>query len=205
MIMLLSGFNWTHALHMYDCITPKFGRIYSLIDTHDCLYDNPNNITSTDETYSVYQEAEFYKTEVKECRVKKSTFKSHCGLHSHSSIIIMKLIPREVEIALDTWDYAFTTGIFKWEMEKIEVKKNTVVRKTLIHGTLKDDGECKGETSASDPVRTTNLQIELLSYERTFDMKTGLLLNNPSCTMNRDFCVTPSATLIYTAKKENAI
>ena len=87
----------------------------------------------------------------------------------------------------------------------IEVKPNTISRRTTMDGNTKSDGTCKGVTkiingqTQSDIVEVKDYEVELLEYEGNFDIKTGLLLSNSKCKMSRDFCSMDEAVLLYTA------
>ena len=41
---VMSLLNPSQRIDVYDCEKLKFGRIYSLLDTHECMYNNPSNI-----------------------------------------------------------------------------------------------------------------------------------------------------------------
>ena len=195
--LIMSLLNPTQGIDVYDCDKPKFGRIYSLLDTHECLYNSPSNITSYNVTYSIYQETEFYKTTIRECRVRMASMSFHCGWQSYSSIVGQKAIPRPVRITINDCEKAFQLHrIIMEDGTTIEVKPNTISRRTTMDGNTKSDGTCKGVTkiingqSQSDIVEVKDYEVELLEYEGNFDIKTGLLLSNSKCKMSRDFCTT---------------
>jgi len=206
MTLIMSLLNPTQGIDVYDCDKPKFGRIYSLLDTHECLYNSPSNITSYNVTYSIYQEAEFYRTTIRECRVRMASMSFHCGWQSYSSIVGQKAIPRPVRITINDCEKAFQLHrIIMEDGTTIEVKPNTISRRTTMDGNTKSDGTCKGVTkiingqSQSDIVEVKDYEVELLEYEGNFDIKTGLLFSNSKCIMSRDFCSTDEAVLLYTA------
>ena len=87
------------SLVVYDCSKTEMGKIYSLMDTMECPEAYPTYVrTRENERYYLYQESNFRRAQVKECIVKKVTFVFHCGKWSHSSMIMLKAIPRPLEI-----------------------------------------------------------------------------------------------------------
>jgi len=204
--LIMSLLRPIQGIEVYDCVKPKFGRIFSLLDTHECLYNSPSNITSHNVTYFIYQEAEFYRTTIRECRVRMASMSFHCGWQSYSSIVGQKAIPRPVIVTVNDCEKAFQLHrIIMEDGTTIEVKPNTISRRTTMDRNTKSDGTCKGVTkiingqTQSDIVEVKDYEVELLEYEGNFDIKTGLLLSNSKCKMSRDFCATNEAVLLYTA------
>jgi len=204
MTLLMSLFKISNGVVVYDCENPKFGRIYSLLDTQTCAHVIPVSITNTTQTYSVYQEAEFYRTEIKECRLKKATFDFYCGFHSHNSILEANLIPREIQVNTEDCESAFRTGKLIIDKDlSISVQTNQISREIVTRGRIDPDGYCSGKTEirrgqeVNHVIKIEDYHAELLTYEVTFDIKTGSLLTRPSCNMKKGTCSTREATLIY--------
>ena len=68
MMMLIMGMNGNvGAMIAYDCNKPQMSNTYSLVDTTDCPEANPHRVIEVkDEKYYLYQETEYYRTQVKE-------------------------------------------------------------------------------------------------------------------------------------------
>ena len=192
------------GITVYDCSKPKFGHIYSLLDTQECANVVPTSISNKIETYNIYQEAEFYRTTIRECRVKVAIFQYHCGVHSHASIITANILPKEIPTMAEDCEAAFRTNKLRIDDRLyLTAHPNKLVRETITRGKIDPDGSCNGRTimvrgqEVKQVVDIEDYQVELLSYEGTFDSKNGQLLTNPRCSMKKDHCVTQETTLLY--------
>ena len=72
----------------YDCEKAQAGRIYSLMGAEECPNSLTTNITTSTETsYTIYQESEFHKGKVRECKVRRVQKAWYCRRQSGTSVI----------------------------------------------------------------------------------------------------------------------
>ena len=61
------------GLTAYDCTQSTIGRKYSLLDTEACPEASPIKVEESEpKAYFVYQEADFLKTRVMDCKVQRA-------------------------------------------------------------------------------------------------------------------------------------
>lgn len=89
MIMMMMGMiNKSNTLAACDFANTKLGTIYALMDIEECQEIYPTTIQTTDKVpYTVFQEAEIYRTEMRECRVKRAVFKYFRGMSSYAEVL----------------------------------------------------------------------------------------------------------------------
>ena len=160
--------------------------------------------------YFVYQEIEFYRTEVRECRVVKAVFEYYCEVHSRTATLDAKLLPRNVKVSPEDCEEAFNTGKLRIDQEATVNAENGKIMSDVIYrgGEIGPNGDCTGQTQTrknnlvNNVVTIEDYQIELRTYEATFDAATGKMTQYPKCNAAFSTCVTSEATIIYKARKD---
>ena len=88
-----------HYLH--DCSSPQLSGSYSLLAIKKCREANPDVIQTTQENYYVYEGIQTEEVQARLCQVKVKYFVTHCGMSSHSSVILIDGFPEYMSVGRD--------------------------------------------------------------------------------------------------------
>ena len=102
---------------------------------------------TTTAVYHIYQEAEFKRTKVRECIVKKASFIYFCGAFSYTAFLEDKMMPRPIEVHPDYREATFSTNKLKISPDiELSTKKGVITQETItIGGKIDYDGTCSGK------------------------------------------------------------
>jgi len=159
--------------------------------------------------YYVYQETDYYRTKVRECRVQKAVFEYYCGVHSRTIVLSAKLIPRPVNVLPEDCVNAFRTGKLKVDNEvSLTAEVGKILAESVVRGgSIDEDGDCTGRSkirqgnAVNQVVDIEDYTVELRESEGSFEASTGIMVGNPSCNSKFATCRTGYSTLVYDERR----
>ena len=192
----------------YDCEKAQAGRIYSLMGAEECSNSLTTNITTSTETsYTIYQESEFHKGKVRECKVRRVQKAWYCGSRSYVAIISLESYPTYLPLDVDTCNKVFITGEIGLLHGKVVLKAKSGI--TVRSGPIYVAGKVTPGALCEQGVYTINGNMEknvvvlhdyevfIKETEELFDVATGGMMTRPYCKMEDGVCRTGESILIY--------
>ena len=194
------------GLTAYDCTQSTIGRKYSLLDTEACPEASPIKVEESEpKAYFVYQEADFLKTHVMECKVQRAITVWNCGHQSWSSIIQPTTPFVTLEIPPNRCTEAFMTRRLRLEGEITVGAEKGKIKFERVHrvGRVNAEGACENQGEWTvDGVKHKNAivvedyRVELREFEASFDAD-GRMMGFPGCSARDAICHTGESSLTY--------
>lgn len=181
-----------------DVTSPEFKTI-DLTHVEQCVKGN-SRVQNVVRQFQLVQTNEKLPVHVKHCKIQITRLVTHCGMHSHSSMVDSGLGEYVFDIGQEACNRVHETRMLRIN-NKISIynliHNSTVSRSVTLAGSLDKSGSCEGE-SYSDPFGTwshvvvqATIQITLVDYLATVDMnndylhlKSGLV-----CKYSRGYCM----------------
>jgi hypothetical protein len=209
MLSLFLFIPLTMALQAFDCSKPSIVDQISLLDIEACPDATPTIIRNTTQRYHVYQEVVTSQTMVTECRIQIAELILHCGMHHHSSLAQMQLIPEDLIPTTAQCLQAKQYGLIALN-ERLSIAaamNKTTVTKIFLAGRIQGNGNCQGGTvmirgeEFSGMVHFREYRVTITEYLAQFDSQTQSMLTNGYgfCKLTASHCNTGQSLLLYSA------
>ena len=188
-----------HAIIGFDCGSNQSNvTALSLLEVGEC--DLPQSQVHVDRTHiQLLQLTGFSNTKVIQCKIEIRRVISHCGMHSHSSIVASDHSEYIYDVTRDQCNQMHTIGTFlvsfSLQISKLKVNE-TSFHSVTLGGSVTPNGDCTG-TQFSDTYGTWNnvvvqaiFKITLQEHYATihFNSNKIQLGSGITCTLSDTFC-----------------
>lgn len=215
LVMMVTNVH-TNDIKGFDCTDPDSSIVTVSTDgVLDCTSPPPRS--DSELIYmQVLKEQTSTLVEVQSCRILKSSLITHCGMHSHASVLPKGLsieIPEEITASQcsDVHQHRVYVTPLGHRITNIRGNATTHVKLTEL-GSVNDEGKCQGqdftvgEVTYLSSVMISHYQVKIISQLYRLDIPSRKLIieTGERCDYDRGSCVTTDGSLVTWSVKDLA-